>query len=129
MKMNPILIVALGGAIGAVTRYIIGGWVQSNYAGFPLGTLFINFTGTLTLGTIMYLSEYSAGISPDMRLFLTIGVLGAYTTMSTFGYESFRLFENGEIPRFALNFLATNILVLLGVYLGRILALRLAGVA
>ena len=128
MKMNPILIVALGGAIGAVTRYIIGGWVQSNYAGFPLGTIFINFTGTLTLGTIMYVSEYSAGISPDTRLFLTIGVLGAYTTMSTFGYESFRLLENGEIPRFALNFLATNILVLLGVYLGRILALKFAGV-
>jgi CrcB protein len=129
MKMNPIILVALGGAIGATLRYTLGGFVQSSFAGFPYGTLFVNFTGTLTLGTIMYLTEYSTAISPDTRLFLTIGILGAYTTMSTFGYESYRLLASGETISFALNFLATNILVLLGVYLGRILALRLVGVA
>jgi CrcB protein len=127
--MNPIILVCLGGAIGAILRYTLGGFIQSNFAGFPFGTIFINFTGTLTLGTIMYLSEYSAGISPDTRLFLTIGVLGAYTTMSTFGYETFRLLENGEFQSFALSLIATNILVLLAVYLGRALALKLAGVA
>jgi len=126
--MNPIILVALGGSIGAILRYILGGFVQSSFISFPFGTLFINFTGTLTLGIIMYLSEYSGGITPDARLFLTIGVLGAYTTMSTFGYESFRLLESGETLNFALNFLATNILVLLGVYIGRALALKLAGV-
>jgi CrcB protein len=128
MKMNPIILVAIGGAIGATLRYILGGYIQSNFTGFPISTLVINFTGTLTLGTIMYLSEYSGGITPDARLFLTIGILGAYTTMSTFGYESFRLLENGETLHFALNFLATNILVFIGVYLGRALALKLAGV-
>jgi CrcB protein len=129
MKMNPIIIVAIGGAIGATLRYTLGGFVQSNFSGFPFGTLFVNFTGTVTLGTIMYLTEYSTAISPDTRLFLTIGILGAYTTMSTFGYESYRLLASGETTSFALNFLATNFLVLLGVYLGRILALRLVGVA
>ncbi|OGD57651.1 chromosome condensation protein CrcB [Candidatus Bathyarchaeota archaeon RBG_13_52_12] len=126
--MNPIILVALGGAIGAVLRYILGGFVQSSFASFPFGTILINFTGTLTLGTIMYLSEYSGGIPPDARLFITIGVLGAYTSMSTFGYETFRLLESGETLNFALNFLATNILVLIGVYLGRALVLKLAGV-
>lgn len=126
--MNPILLIGVGGAIGAILRYILGGIIQSSFSGFPFGTLFINFTGSLALGTIMYLAEYSAGISPDTRLFLTIGVLGAYTTMSTFSYETFRLLENGEHLSFALNLLATNLLVLLAVYLGRSLALKLAGV-
>ena len=126
--MNPILLVGVGGAIGAILRYILGGVIQSRFAGFPFGTLLINFTGSFALGTIMYLTEYSAGFSPDTRLFLTIGVLGAYTTMSTFGYESFRLLENGENLSFALNLLATNLLVLLAIYLGRTLALKLTGV-
>jgi CrcB protein len=52
---NTLLLIALGGMVGAVLRYLVGGWVGSSPTGFPLGTLAINFTGTLTLGTIMYL--------------------------------------------------------------------------
>ena len=128
MEMYTILLIGLGGVLGAVSRYILSGWVQNNYSGFPYGTLFVNFTGTLILSLVIYLSEYSSVVPSDFRVFLTIGVLGAYTTMSTFGFESFRLLEQGETVRFALNLIGTNALVLLGVWLGRLAALRLSGV-
>ncbi len=128
MNVNNIILIGLGGMIGAVLRYAASGWAQGNVSGFPVGTLVVNFTGSLALGTIMYLSEYSAGVSSEARIFFTIGVLGAYTTMSTFGYESFRLLEQGDNLRFALNLLATNTLVIAGVWAGRLVAHRIAGV-
>jgi CrcB protein len=80
----------------------------------------------VALGAVMYLSESYAGLTPETRIFLTIGVLGAYTTMSTFGYESFRLLEQGDNVRFALNVLGTNSLVIAGIWVGRIIAQRLS---
>ena len=126
INLNTLLLIALGGMVGAVLRYLVGGWVSSSPTGFPVGTLAVNFTGTLALGTIMYLSEYSAGISPETRTLLTIGVLGAYTTMSTFGYESYRLIEHGETLQFAVYFLATNGLVIAGIFMGKLIAQHLA---
>lgn len=126
INVNTLILIALGGMIGAVLRYIVGGWVGSSPDGFPTGTLAVNFTGTLILGTIMYLSEYSAGVPPEARTILTVGVLGAYTTMSTFGYESFRLLEQGNTFRFASYLLATNGLVIAGILVGKIVAQRLA---
>ena len=115
--------------MGAVSRYVLSGWVQSSNPGFPYGTLFVNFTGALALSVIMYLSEYSAAVPTGTRLFLTVGVLGAYTTMSTFGYESFRLLEQGETIKFAANLAMTNGLVIVGILLGKIVAQRVAGVS
>jgi len=128
METYTIALIGLGGAVGAVSRYLFSGWVQDNYSGFPYGTLFVNFTGTLILSIIMYLSEYSSAIPQEARILLTIGVLGAYTTMSTFGFESFKLLEQGEMLRFASNLIATNTLVLLGVWLGKLAALQISGV-
>lgn len=129
METYTIALIGLGGIVGAVSRYLLSGWVQNNYSGFPYGTLFVNFTGALALSIIMYLSEYSAAVPSEVRVFLTVGVLGAYTTMSTFGFESFRLLEQGENLRFALNLLFTNGLVLIGVLMGKMIAQRVAGVA
>lgn len=95
INVNTLILIPLGGMIGAVLRYIVGGWVGSSPDGFPTGTLAVNFTGTLILGTMIYLSEYGVGVPPEARTTLTVGVLGAYTTMSTFGYESFRLLSRG----------------------------------
>jgi CrcB protein len=64
----------------------------------------------------------------NARVFLTVGLLGAYTTMSTFGFESFRLLEHGETLNFAIYFLATNGLVLMGVFVGKVIALRFASI-
>jgi CrcB protein len=129
LETYTIALIGLGGIVGAVSRYLLSGWVQNNYSGFPYGTLFVNFTGALALSIIMYLSEYSAAVPSEVRVFLTVGVLGAYTTMSTFGFESFRLLEQGENLRFALNLLFTNGLVLIGVLMGKMIAQRVAGVA
>jgi len=128
MELNTIALIGLGGVVGAVSRYLISGWVQNNNPGFPYGTLFVNFTGALALSIIMYLSEYSPAIPPNVRIFLTIGILCAYTTMSTFGYESFRLLEQGDNMRFALYLLATNGLVIAGVLMGKLIAQRITSV-
>jgi fluoride exporter len=121
--MHPWFIVGAGGFIGAILRYSLGGWIQKGIGSFPLGTLVINFTGTLALALIMYSSEYGGVFSQEERMFLTIGVMGAYTTMSTFSYESFRLFEEGQVSLFALNVLGTFASCILAVYLGRMIAL------
>jgi fluoride exporter len=121
-SMHPWLIVGAGGFLGAILRYAVGGWIQKGMDSFPLGTLVINFTGSLALALIMYSSEYGGVFSQEERMFLTIGVMGAYTTMSTFSYESFRLFEEGQLTLFALNVFGTVASCLLAIYLGRLIA-------
>lgn len=100
--LRDILIVGLGGLIGAILRYVISGIVQNGFY-FPLGTLFVNSSGSFLLSFIMYSSEYVGLLSGDSKNFLTIGMLGSYTTMSTFSYESFRMLESGEFKLFVLN--------------------------
>ena len=129
MEIHTLVLIGLGGIIGATSRYLIGGWVQGEYIGFPYGTLAVNFTGALLLSVIMYLSEYSSVIPTSVRILLAVGVMGAFTTMSTFGFESFRLLEQGETMLFTLNLIGTNALVLAGVWLGKFIALHLAGVS
>src|SRR4051812_47716475 len=88
--------IALGGVLGALARYVFGGWVQA-HAGttFPWGTLAVNTTGSLLLG---FLAHFLEGViaPPEWRMFATIGFCGAYTTFSTFTYESVRMLQTGE---------------------------------
>ena len=123
--MNSFFVIGLGGFIGAVLRYYLSTITQSYFEKFPLGTLSVNFLGCLLLGMVMYLSEYRGIFSDQTRIFLTIGLLGAFTTMSTFSYESFKLLENNEMAMFSANIFGTMILAFLGVYLGKTLALVL----
>jgi CrcB protein len=113
---------------GAVLRFILSGWAQNSHNRFPTGTLTVNLAGSLILGLIMYLSEYTTRIPADQRIFLTIGMLGAFTTMSTFSFETLRLFEQKEYYLFTLNLIGTNLLCLIGVYSGKLLALKISGV-
>ena len=122
--MYTILLVGIGGFIGAILRYVIGGWIQNGFVNFPVGTLFINTTGSFFIGLIMYLSEFQGLFSDETRIFLTIGVLGGYTTLSTFGYESFRLLDDSKFALMAINVVSTVLLSMLAVYLGKIVALR-----
>ena len=119
--MSLWLIVGFGGFIGAVLRYWVSGWVQSGFVTFPFGTLCVNFIGSLILALIMYTSEYRGFIGEEARVFLTIGVLGSFTTMSNFSYESIKLLEQDQHILFGLNLVGTITLCLLAVYLGKVL--------
>ena len=119
--MSLWLIIGLGGFIGAILRYWISGWIQSEVVTFPLGTLGVNFLGSLLLAFIMYTSEYRGFVSIETRVFLTIGVLGSFTTMSTFSFESMKLLEQNQYILFGLNLVGTVTICLLAVYLGKVL--------
>lgn len=92
-----ILAIAAGGALGAVLRYLVSGWVQGlGGTRFPWGTLAVNATGSFALGLLMAgLLEHAAADS-SVRTFWTIGVLGAFTTFSTFSYETLVLISIGD---------------------------------
>ena len=90
--------ITLGGILGTLARYFLQGWVQqrSGLATFPVGTLAINLIGSFILGLVIRLATGSTLVSPDLRAGLAIGFCGAFTTMSTFSYESMKLLGDGE---------------------------------
>lgn len=90
--------IALGGLIGTVARYGLQGWIQARLtaAELPLGTLAVNLLGSLLLGFVMRYGTGSMVLSPEVRAGVTIGFCGAFTTMSTFAYESRALFADGN---------------------------------
>ena len=90
------MLVALGGALGAVSRYALTGWVQTLTGGtFPWGTMTVNVLGSLLLGFAMAWLQ-TAALSADVRRFAAIGLLGSFTTFSTFSYEAAALLRDGE---------------------------------
>lgn len=94
--MERYLLVMLGGGIGAGVRYKLGAWVQGlGGPSFPWGTFLINITGSFLIGLVLRLSLEGA-LSPEWRLFLAVGVLGGYTTFSTFSWETLTLVQQGE---------------------------------
>jgi CrcB protein len=125
MRMSLWLVIGFGGFIGAILRFVISGWIQNSVVAFPLGTLGVNFIGSFFVSLVLYLSEYRGFFSEEIRIFLTIGVLGSFTTMSTFSFESFKLLEQGEIGALSLNVAGTLILTFLAVYLGKIIVVNL----
>jgi CrcB protein len=91
-----LLVIGLGGALGAVARYVVGGWVQDATGGFfPWGTLVINVSGSLLLGFVLVWLQASVA-SADLRQFIAVGFLGSFTTFSTFSYEGLALIRDGE---------------------------------
>lgn len=92
------LLVALGGVIGASSRYCLQGLVY-RWMGiiFPWGTLVVNLLGCFIIGFLLEIAETRIVISNDLKIFLTIGVLGSFTTFSTFSYESLSLLRDGEL--------------------------------
>ena len=120
------LLIGFGGFLGAIIRYLLSGWVQNRVAGgFPFGTLSVNFLGSFLLSLVMYLSEYFGMFDRETRIFLTIGILGSFTTMSTFSYEAFRMLEQGDTLPMILYIAGTVMLGIVAVYLGKMLALEL----
>ena len=117
------LAVALGSAIGGVARWALTSWVQLR-AGlvFPWGTWTVNVTGALLLGFLARVAFATPAVGPEMRLFLTTGICGGYTTFSTFSYETAVLIEHGEYGR-ATTYVVSSVLVsLIAMFAGFTLA-------
>lgn len=96
--MLEVLFVAAGGAIGSVTRYLVGGWIANRFgAAFPYGTFVINVTGSFIIGFFLAFAQERAALSPYWRLFFAVGFVGGYTTFSTFEYEGIRLLQDREM--------------------------------
>lgn len=119
--------VALGGILGTVARYALQGWVQTRVGAttFPLGTLTINLIGSLALGFVIRYGMGSTVISPEMRGALTIGFCGAFTTMSTFSYETMTLLRDSQYWYAGLYMGGTMLGCLAAVIAGTALANRL----
>ena len=95
--------IAIGSAMGGVSRYLIGGFSQRMLAGtFPVGTLLVNVSGSFLIGLILRYGLETSTLTPELRALLTIGFCGGYTTFSTFSYETLALAEGGEWSRAAL---------------------------
>lgn len=115
--MNSVLFVALGGALGSASRYLLSVAIQSRAGTFPTATLLINITGSLLLGFLIRYTMETPAVGPDVRLLLTTGFCGGYTTFSTFSYETARLIEDGELDR-AVLYVALSLLISLAATFG-----------
>jgi CrcB protein len=119
--MHKMILVGLGGFIGAVLRYLISGCIQNltQSVAFPYGTLAVNITGCFLIGILSHLVESQAGITVEMRLLLIIGLLGSFTTYSTFSNETMNLLQDQRLLLALLNIATHTILGLSAVLLGR----------
>jgi CrcB protein len=117
------LIIGLGGFIGAIMRYIIGVWIGQKWGrSFPLGTFVINVSGSFFIGLIMTLLTEKLMVNPQWRLLLVVGFLGAYTTFSTFEYETGNLLKDGELMLSAMNVVLSVFLGFAALKLGEVIA-------
>ena len=113
------ILIALGGAGGAVTRFALDSWISSRFSSeFPLGTLVINVSGSFVLGLLFALTMERAILPAEIRPPVMIGFIGAYTTFSTWMLESWRLVEDGAWAAAALNLGGSVVLGLAAVILG-----------
>jgi CrcB protein len=119
MEMRKLIYVGIGGFIGACLRYLVSTNSSELFGTeFPYGTLIVNVVGGLLIGFIMELSLTTDLISPNLRLFLTTGIMGGLTTFSTFSYETISLFNDGSYMLGTLNTCLNLFLSLGGVVLG-----------
>ncbi len=122
--MNGILFVGLGGFLGAIFRFILSNIMQSSTK-FPYGTLGVNVIGSFVLSFVTYSADKALALPESSRLFIAVGMLGAFTTMSTFSLESFKLLEQREHLMFLANFALNNLLCFGGIYLGKLVSAQL----
>ena len=124
--MPKSLLVFLGSGLGGVFRYLLGGWIANAVGSvFPFGTLTVNVLGSFLIALVMQLALRGV-VGPDTRLFLTTGVMGGFTTYSTFNYEALGLFQRSALG-LGLAYLAATVLGcllagVLGLWLGRAVA-------
>ncbi len=123
--LTKILSVAVGGAFGAAARYALNIFFAGKFSSFPFATFFINVTGSFLIGFLAVLLTEKFSVNENLRLFLTVGFLGAYTTFSTFEFETFALIREKQLPAAFFYVSASFAIGLIGVISGVWLAKRL----
>jgi len=123
-SLLSVMYVAIGGALGSVSRYLLGTWTQSvsKSIDFPYGTLAVNLIGCFVIGFLSQLAEARGAFTSESRSFVFIGILGGFTTFSSFGNDTINLFRDGETFNALANIGANVIVGLLLVWLGRTIA-------
>lgn len=127
MPLRHILFVGLGGFLGAILRYLVSGWAQSlsKSIDFPYGTLAVNVIGCLAIGLLSQLAATRGLFGPDTRALLFIGLLGAFTTFSTFSSETLNLITDGNLLAALANVGLQVSLCLAAVWAGHVMALQI----
>ena len=119
--LKLILIIGTGSFIGGVSRFLASRYIQNTViSGFPYGTLFVNILGCLLIGIFYGMSERGNFMSAEMRLFLTVGFCGGFTTFSTFASENLSLLKDGNFFYFALYTALSVFLGLMATYFGNL---------
>ncbi len=117
-----ILLIGTGGFIGSIARFYLSRVVQQHIlSSYPYGTFVVNIVGCLCIGLIFGIAEKSAWLTPEWRLFLTVGLCGGFTTFSTFAAESFNLLRDGQFMHFITYPVLSVIAGLMAVYFGHLL--------
>jgi CrcB protein len=123
IEWKPYLWVSLGGILGANLRYFLSRIItRFSDAAFPYGTLVINITGSLVLGFFLVWTTERVFADPRWRLLVAIGFCGSYTTFSSYAFETMSYFEQGHWSLFAANILANNVLCLVAILAGAVIA-------
>ena len=117
--MGVVLAVGVGGGVGALLRYFLAGAMQPAWwPGFPFGIFIVNITGGLAMGVITELAALKLQMTPEMRAFLTTGILGGYTTFSTFSLDSALLMERGAYVQALTYIVGSVVLSILALFVG-----------
>jgi len=120
--MKILLIVGAGGFLGSVARYMTSRFIQDNLnLSFPIGTLVVNVVGCFILGVIYGFMDKGEVFSQEMRVFLTIGICGGFTTFSTFAYENVSLLRDGNFIQSALYIALSVFAGIIALYSGNII--------
>ena len=126
--MLQLLWICIGGALGTGSRYLVGLWAAKALGtGFPYGTLVVNVVGSFLISIVMYLSIDAGAIPLPVRLFITTGFMGGFTTYSSFNYETLKLFQSGAWGIAATNVLVTLLACATAGLLGLFVGSRIAG--
>ncbi len=126
--MDRFLWICFGGAVGTGARYLVSGWMLRWFgSGFPYGTLAVNLIGSFLVGVLMHIGLTVEGVSPTLRLALTTGVMGGFTTYSTFSYETLRLMQADAWASAFANIAITVVTCLAACFLGLVTARAIVG--
>jgi len=117
--MNPYLLVGIGGALGAMARFAVGGAIGALPNGFPLSTFLINIAGSLAMGALVaVLAKTTPQFQNEIRLFVAVGIFGGFTTFSSFSLDAITMIERGDFLLAAIYIVGSVLLSLFGLWLG-----------